>query len=104
MVALDEETAKRVAFHNDFGRFNCVTIKGDKYNSAGTLEGGYKQQGGFLKNVQRCQELSERGAQKSDSLRKINDALRKMAGDEQQIRQIKMIIETKQRSLVELEQ
>jgi len=42
MVALDEDTAKKVAFYNDLGRFNCVTIKGDKYNPSGTLEGGYK--------------------------------------------------------------
>jgi structural maintenance of chromosome 2 len=31
-VAEDEETAKKVAFANDFGKFNCVTIKGDKYS------------------------------------------------------------------------
>jgi structural maintenance of chromosome 2 len=51
MVALDEETAKKVAFNNNFGKFNCVTIKGDKYNPVGTLEGGYKAQGGFLIHV-----------------------------------------------------
>jgi chromosome segregation ATPase len=61
-VALDEETAKKVAFQNDFGKFNCVTIKGDKYSPAGTLEGGFKQQGGFLKNIQNCQTLCEQGA------------------------------------------
>ncbi len=43
MVALDEDTAKKVAYYNDYGKFNCVTIKGDKYNSAGTLEGGFRK-------------------------------------------------------------
>jgi chromosome segregation ATPase len=51
MVALDEETAKKVAFYNDYGRFNCVTIKGDKYNSAGTLEGGFKKSNPILVSV-----------------------------------------------------
>jgi structural maintenance of chromosome 2 len=32
MVALDEDTAKKIAFNNNYGKFNCVTLKGDKYN------------------------------------------------------------------------
>jgi structural maintenance of chromosome 2 len=31
-VAEDEETAKKIAFANDYGKFNCVSIKGDKYS------------------------------------------------------------------------
>ncbi len=42
-VADDEETAKKVAFNNDFGKYNCVTLKGDKYNPMGTLEGGFNK-------------------------------------------------------------
>lgn len=42
-VAEDEETAKKVAFYNDFGKFNCVTLKGDKYSAVGTLEGGFNK-------------------------------------------------------------
>ena len=42
-IAEDEDTAKKVAFYNDFGKFNCVTVKGDKYSPAGTLEGGFKK-------------------------------------------------------------
>ena len=82
MVALDEDTAKKVAYYNDYGKFNCVTIKGDKYNSAGTLEGGFRKQGGILLPVQTCQELSERAAQKQDALKKINDHIRKLQAEE----------------------
>lgn len=41
-VADDEETAKKVAYNN-FARFLCVTLKGDKYNPQGTLEGGFNK-------------------------------------------------------------
>jgi chromosome segregation ATPase len=50
-VADDEETAKKVAFNNDYGKFNCVTLKGDKYSPSGTLEGGFKKESGILLNV-----------------------------------------------------
>jgi chromosome segregation ATPase len=67
-VALDEETAKRVAFDNNFGRFNCVTLKGDKYSPSGTLEGGFKREGGLLKNVQTYLELNSKGSALSAGL------------------------------------
>jgi structural maintenance of chromosome 2 len=57
-VAEDEDTAKKVAFYNDFGKFNCVTIKGDKYSPAGTLEGGFKKEGGYLLRVQKYKDLN----------------------------------------------
>ena len=57
-VAEDEDTAKKVAFYNDFGKFNCVTIKGDKYSPSGTLEGGFKKEGGYLLRVQKYQDLN----------------------------------------------
>jgi structural maintenance of chromosome 2 len=50
-IAEDEETAKKIAYYNDYGKFNCVTIKGDKYNPMGTLEGGFNKQSGLLRNV-----------------------------------------------------
>ena len=62
-MAQDEETAKKVAFQNDFGRFNCVTLKGDKYSPTGTLEGGFRRDGSqLLKNVHNYLELFARGA------------------------------------------
>ena len=48
---IDEDTAKKVAYYNDYGKFNCVTLKGDKYNPMGTLEGGFNKQSGLLKTV-----------------------------------------------------
>ena len=59
-VAEDEETAKKVAFANDYGKFNCVTIKGDKYSPQGTLEGGYKRDGGFLLSLSKYFDLNAR--------------------------------------------
>ena len=60
IVAEDEETAKSVAYGN-YSRCLCVTVKGDKYNPQGTLEGGFnKNQGGLLMQVQKYQEIVER--------------------------------------------
>jgi chromosome segregation ATPase len=62
-VAQDEETARKVAFNNDFGRFNCVTLKGDKYSPSGTLEGGFRKEGSqLLKHIHMYQELYSKGA------------------------------------------
>ena len=71
-VTDDEETAKKVAFGNDMQRFNCVTVKGDKYNSGGTLEGGFKQQRDTLLNVRKYKELNTKATQAAESLRKVN--------------------------------
>jgi len=46
-VADDEATAKKIAF-NDYKKFNCVTIKGDKYNPSGILSGGFNESSRIL--------------------------------------------------------
>ena len=58
-MADDEETAKKVAFNN-FAKFNCVTLKGDKYNPMGTLEGGYMKKNNILSQVENYRVLSEK--------------------------------------------
>jgi len=38
-----------------------VTIKGDKYSPQGTLEGGYKRDGGFLLSLSKYFDLNAKG-------------------------------------------
>ena len=38
----------------------CVTLKGDRYNPQGTLEGGFNKQAGFLKEVVRYKDALEK--------------------------------------------
>lgn len=74
-VADDEETAKKIAFNNDYGKFNCVTLKGDKYSPSGTLEGGFKKESGILLNVQKYQDIAQKGSALSDSLRRVQNEI-----------------------------
>ena len=53
----DETEAKRVAYNPMQNlRYLCVTLKGDKYNPQGTLEGGFNKQAGLLNNVTKFKE------------------------------------------------
>ena len=74
-MADDEETAKKVAFNNDYGKFNCVTLKGDKYSPSGTLEGGFKKESGILLNVQKYLDIYQKGSALSDSLRRVQNEI-----------------------------
>jgi chromosome segregation ATPase len=58
-VADDEETAKKVAF-NDFRKFNCVTIKGDKYQPSGILSGGFNDSSRILFKVQEYKDHEDK--------------------------------------------
>jgi chromosome segregation ATPase len=49
-----------------------VTLKGDKYNPSGTLEGGFNKQVGLLKTVQTFLELNKRFDEVSEALKRID--------------------------------
>jgi chromosome segregation ATPase len=51
-VADDEETARKIAF-NDYSKYLSVTLKGDKYNPSGVLEGGFNKSSGLVINYQK---------------------------------------------------
>lgn len=59
-MAEDEETAKKIAYTNNINRYMCVTLKGDKYNPQGTLEGGYQKNQSVLANVDKYKQLYDK--------------------------------------------
>jgi len=70
-VADDPETAKKVAF-NDLKGFICVTLKGDKYNFQGTLEGGYQKSAGIFNMIERYKSCLDKNHQLIDAKSKID--------------------------------
>lgn len=102
-MAEDEDTAKKIAFGNDFGRFNCVTIKGDKYNPAGTLEGGFKRDFNMLRNVQMYQELTQRQITLSESMKKVNQELQVAESELRFVQERRMNLESMKSKLEHLE-
>lgn len=73
-MAENPETAKKV-IDNNWGRYDCVTLQGDKYSRAGTLEGGFKNQSGLLLRVQTYQEVLRKGTNLDESLKRVNREL-----------------------------
>ncbi|KAJ1680391.1 Structural maintenance of chromosomes protein 2 [Spiromyces aspiralis] len=59
LVCKDAATAKKVAFHKDV-RMKCITLEGDLYDPAGTLQGGTKpQSAGILDRVHTLSQLTK---------------------------------------------
>jgi structural maintenance of chromosome 2 len=73
-IAENPETAKKV-IDNNWGRYDCVTLQGDKYSRVGTLEGGFKNQSGLLLRAQTYQEILRKGTALDDSLKRVNREL-----------------------------
>ena len=76
-MADDEESAKKVAY-NDYRKFLCVTLKGDKYNPQGTLEGGFQQKTSVLNQIQVYKEKFEKRTNLLGALEKVNSIYEKL--------------------------
>jgi structural maintenance of chromosome 2 len=91
---IDAETAKRVTFDKDV-RIKSVTLEGDVYDPAGTLQGGSKpNSAGILIRIQELHEARAKLQSLQTELAQVNQKLANMAQHKEQYHQL-----TQQRDL-----
>jgi structural maintenance of chromosome 2 len=88
---IDAETAKRVTFDKDV-RIKSVTLEGDVYDPAGTLQGGSKPNSAGI--LIRIQEARAKLQSLQTELAQVNQKLANMAQHKEQYHQL-----TQQRDL-----
>ncbi|CDW71413.1 structural maintenance of [Stylonychia lemnae] len=94
-VADDEETAKKVSFNN-FAKFLCVTLKGDKYNPMGTLEGGYQRNASMLSQIEKYRVSNEKRSELAMNRDELDKKMKRVEQTQQFVDNLKHQMQLKQ--------